>query len=490
MTDKRNTILVVDDDLRILKLLSKYLGKKGFEVRLAPHAGGVFEKSDRHLPDIILLDISLPGIDGFDIAARLKANEESKDIPIIFMSARTDSVDKVRGFELGAVDYITKPIDLEEVVARVNAHLTIRNLQKKLEEQNIRLEREIDERKQAEAALRESEKRFRNLFENSPDPIFVEDLDGNVLDVNPAACRLHGIERKNLIGMNVLDLVPGDQKEQVTRDFPVKVGQKLERKDGFSRTANGRSIPVEISASHIEYSGKPALLFHVRDMTERKRVEEKIKTALKEKEVLLKEIHHRVKNNLQTISSLLNLQSGYIKDKQSLEVFKNSKERVHAMALIHEKLYESRDLSKIDFREYICSLVNDLFDSYSTNKEQVLLKMKIEDAALGIETAIPLGLIINELVSNSLKYAFPGSREAEIQVKLEECKDEEYDYTLIVGDNGIGLPGELDFRDSKSLGMVLVCSLAKQLHGAIDLDRKDGTTFTIKFKQLKYNKRI
>ncbi len=227
-----------------------------------------------------------------------------------------------------------------------------------------------------------------------------------------------------------------------------------------------------------------------KEIKERKKMEEQIKESLGEKEVLLKEIHHRVKNNLQTIVSLLNLQSGYIKDKQALEVLKNSQERVRAMALIHEKLYESRDLSQIDFREYMHSLVTHLFDSYSLMPDQVQLEMQIETVALDIETAIPLGLLINELVSNSLKHAFPGSRKGELRVNLGESEDEEYDHTLIIEDNGIGFPDDLDFRHSNSLGMMLVSTLVKRLKGVIDMERKDGTRCTIKFKKLKYKKRI
>jgi len=225
-----------------------------------------------------------------------------------------------------------------------------------------------------------------------------------------------------------------------------------------------------------------------KEINERTQAEEKIEASLREKEVLLKEIHHRVKNNLQIISSLLSLQSGYIDDKQTLRLFKNSQERVMAMALIHEKLYQSGDLSRIDFQEYIRSLIPYLFESYSLKSGHVRLDMEIENVALNIETAIPLGLIVNELVSNSLKHAFPGSKEGELQIKLEKSegkKDENgYDYTLIIADNGIGFPDGLDFKKSDRLGMVLVHSLVKKLRGAIDLDRREGTRFIIKFKKL------
>lgn len=211
--------------------------------------------------------------------------------------------------------------------------------------------------------------------------------------------------------------------------------------------------------------------------------EEQIKDSLAEKEMLLKEIHHRVKNNLQVISSLLYLQSRYIKDDQALEIFKNSQKRVEAMALIHENLYKSKDLSKINFREYLSSLILSIYNSYHLHVGQVRLEIQVKDIILDINTSIPLGLVINELVSNSLKHAFPNGRKGRLRVNLEESKDKGYDFILTVEDNGIGFPAGRDLRDSNSLGMLIVNALVKQVHGTLDLDGTEGTRFTIKFKK-------
>lgn len=220
-----------------------------------------------------------------------------------------------------------------------------------------------------------------------------------------------------------------------------------------------------------------------KEIRERKKMEEKIKEALEEKEVLLKEIHHRVKNNLQIISSLLSLQSRHISDKKSIETLKISQDRVRAMALIHEELYRSHDLSKIDFRVYVTNLIKYLFVTYSLRPGQVHLQIEIENIYLEMEKAIPLGLIINELTSNALEHAFPEGREGELTIRLGKSnpKEKKYDYTLIVKDNGIGFPGGKDFRKSDTLGMLLVNSLAKQLDGELDLESNNGTTFIIKF---------
>lgn len=212
----------------------------------------------------------------------------------------------------------------------------------------------------------------------------------------------------------------------------------------------------------------------------RRRAEEQIKISLQEKEVLLKEIHHRVKNNLQIISSLLNLQAEYLKDKQALEIFKNSQNRIESMALIHEKLYESEDLARINFADYVQDLVTSLFYAYAVNSDAITLKLNIENIFLGIDAAIPCGLIITELVLNSLKHAFPLGKCGEICVELRSFDRNKL--ALIVRDNGIGLPKSFDFKNTASLGLQLVDALTNQLESSIELNKNDGVEFKLVFE--------
>ncbi|MBD2562140.1 hypothetical protein H6G95_16250 [Nostoc linckia FACHB-391] len=212
---------------------------------------------------------------------------------------------------------------------------------------------------------------------------------------------------------------------------------------------------------------------------ERKQAEEQIKASLQEKEVLLKEIHHRVKNNLQIISSLLNLQAEYLKDNQALEVFKDSQNRIESMALIHEKLYQSQDLARINFADYIQDLVTNLFYSYNVNSNTITLKMKVEEVFLAIDAAIPCGLIINELISNSLKYAFPERELGEICIDF--CSIEPNLFTLTISDDGVGLAQDFDFQATESLGLRLVKGLTQQLQGNIDFISDNGVKYTIQF---------
>ena len=205
---------------------------------------------------------------------------------------------------------------------------------------------------------------------------------------------------------------------------------------------------------------------------QRKRAEEALKASLQEKEVLLKEIHHRVKNNMQVISSLLSLQSRHLEDPKAIGMFKDSQHRIRSMALVHEKLYQSKDLSRIDFGQYLQNLIVYLVHSYQIDSGRIGLKIDVGGAALDINTAIPCGLIVNELVTNALKHAFPGGRKGEVRVTLRTGAGGKL--TLTVGDNGVGWPAEADFRRTETLGMQLVTMLVDQLDGSIELEKKTG----------------
>lgn len=233
--------------------------------------------------------------------------------------------------------------------------------------------------------------------------------------------------------------------------------------------------------------GQPLFLQGIAyDVTESKRAEEAIRASaeqvqasLREKEVLLEEIHHRVKNNLQVVSSFLRLQSAHVQDPAALEMFTESRNRIQSMALVHEKLYQSADLSRVDFAEYVRSLSSLLVSSYRARAAAVTLRTKVDNVMLGIDVAVPLGLVINELVSNCLKHAFPSGRTGEVRVELRPA--EAGGNLLIVADDGVGFPADTDFRKTDTLGMQLVCALTEQLGGSIELVADGGTEFRIRF---------
>ncbi len=225
------------------------------------------------------------------------------------------------------------------------------------------------------------------------------------------------------------------------------------------------------------------------DITEKIKANEKIHQSLQEKEVLLKEVHHRVKNNLQVISSILNLQSSYVKDQNTLNILKESQNRIKSMAFIHESLYQTKDFSNINFSEYVINLSQNLIQTYSNSYSEVKLILDIQTIFLNLDLAIPTGLIINEIVSNAIKYAFPGKEDDENTITIKMNIEEE-NLKLIIADNGIGLPGHIDFRNTESLGLQLVITLVNQLNGNIQVDNKNGTKYTIIFKNNQTKNRI
>jgi len=342
----------------------------------------------------------------------------------------------------------------------------------------------ITERKKAEEALKKSETKYRAIFENVQDVFYQTDNEGNIIEISPSIERYSGFTREELIGKPV-EMVYVDPEDR--KDLLKAIHERGEVVDYEVRlkTKNNSLIYVSTNA-HILFDSNNQLIGiegSLRDITERTKMEEEIKKSLEEKEMLLKEIHHRVKNNLMVISSLLNLQSRYIKDKEALSIFKESQSRAKSMALIHEKLYSSTDLKRIDFGDYIRTLSSDLFQTYVADPSRIKMNINVENIMLDINTAIPLGLIVNELVSNSMKHAFPNGRNGELNIDFHTKDD---NLVLMVSDDGVGFPEDLDYKNTDSLGLQLVNSLTGQIDGNIELDRSKGTAFKITFTEEEY----
>jgi len=319
-----------------------------------------------------------------------------------------------------------------------------------------------------------------NILRSMNDALVVVSPQGQIEAVNGALCTMLGYNSLELIGQPVMKLFT----ESSTYQSLLK-RENITNVERAFRTKSGKEIPVLISASMMRQKVGDAqgIVCSAKDISERKQAEEQIKNSLEEKEVLLKEIHHRVKNNLQVISSLLYLQSENVQDQGTLEALKDSRNRVKSMALIHEKLYRSKDLAHIDFEDYVRNLTGFLSTSYSDKTKTVTIQASIKDISLDINTAIPCGLIINELVSNSLKYAFPGDRRGCINIDMHADNGHKGSMlNLVVDDDGVGLPQNIDVRDTDSLGLELVNTLVQQLNGTVQLLRGEGTRFVIRFQ--------
>jgi two-component system CheB/CheR fusion protein len=325
-----------------------------------------------------------------------------------------------------------------------------------------------------------SEARYRRLFEAAYDGILLIDGEsGRIIDVNPALVALLGHPRLELLGATLWESPPFQEN-----DLGRAIYLLLQKKDSVYYGAlqlphrKGGRVDCAVVGSVYREGGRKMIELNVRDITERRQAEERLKASLNEKETLLKELHHRVKNNLQVISSLLNLQAEHITDPKTLAIFSESRNRVKSIALMHEVLHQSKDLATIDMCEYVRSLSGGLFRTFGIDADRIRLKIDANGVSLNVDQAFPCGLMLNELVTNSLKHAFPDGRKGQVQIALEvqdkSCK-------LTVADDGIGLAGDGGFPETGTLGLQLVQTLAQQLGGTIGLDRTGGVRYEIAF---------
>lgn len=350
--------------------------------------------------------------------------------------------------------------------------------------------KDVTKQRKAEKSLKAQSEEYKAIFENTGTLSLIFEKDTTISMVNTEFEKFSGYNDKELQSRKKwLEFVASDD---------------LERMEGYHRMQriNPRAIPknYEVTLKNREgiykdffatselIPGTEKGIISFMDITGRKNAENKIKKSLKEKEVLLREIHHRVKNNMQIISTLLTLQSAQVNDQKLIQLYRESQDRIQAMALIHEKLYQSKDISQINLRDYVESMVSDLIYSYERESRIIEADLDVEDILMNIDTAVPCGLIINELVSNSLKYAFPGDN-GTVKIYLRRLNDNKY--CLKVSDDGIGLPENFDTEKIEkidTLGLQIVNNLVNQIEGSLKISRP--STFEIKFKELIYKDRV
>ena len=350
-------ILIVDDNKNNVKLLADMLRTAGYTVRLA-NSGALALRSVRaKYPALILLDIRMPDMDGYAVCQALKADESTADIPVIFISILENIHEKIRGFQIGGVDYITKPFSEEEVLARVNTHLALREAQAALQDHAARL----------------------------------EELNAKLL------VEIKGRERN---------------------------------------------------------------------------------------EMLMREILHRTKNNMFAIHSFISLESSYIEDEKTLRLFRDLQNRIQSMALVQEKLSRSQDFAHIDLKAYFLDLASQIFRNFQVQSKKISLIFEVESSVeLSPDLAIPCGLILNELLTNALKYAFPDETQGTITIFASSSNDDTLEFG--VRDTGVGFPDDIDLETSDSLGLKLIRIFAeRQLHGRLTIDCRQGSEFLVRFPLL------
>ena len=598
-------ILAIDDSAETLKLLVSILSEAGHRVRPATSGELALRSIAARRPDLILLDVRMPGMDGFELCRHLKSTEGTWDIPVLFLSAADEAADKVRGFELGGHDYIPKPFQAEELLARVRTHLRLRELSERQEE--LVLARTLQ--------LTEANARLESILKTAMDGFLRLDKDGRILEVNDSYCRMSGYREDELVGMPSARLVAEEAPEETAAHFARIREAGADRFESVHRRKDGGHFDVEIS---IQVSGKDGdVVSFVRDITERKRgerflretafffkesqrvgaigsfktdfasdswessevldgmlgigpgyarnnqgwldlvhpddremmarhlaevlgkripfdkeyrikrqadgqtrwvhargaverdasgaarsmigilqdieerklSEQRIQASLVEKETLLREIYHRTKNNMGVISALLGLQADRFDDARLKQAFSETQDRIRSMALVHQKLYEGRDLSRVNLRDYISDLVPAMLESHGVLADSVAFVPDMEDVSVLIDTAIPCGLILNEFISNALKHAFPGGRRGSLSIRLS--RGDSGRIRLVVGDDGIGLPPGFDPRRDGHMGMQNIFGLAEaQLEARVEYRSSEGLSWSLEFDDDRYQPRV
>ena len=325
---------------------------------------------------------------------------------------------------------------------------------------------------------------FEQIYKSTPEAILILDENNVVLDSNPSFEKMFLFKNHELKGKFMEEYIVPEHFADESKELFEKInsGENVQ-KESIRTKRDGRPVNVLITGCRIKLSENRygSYLIYI-DISKHKRSEEQMRSSLVEKEVLIREIHHRVKNNLQIISSLLHIQSGKITNPEMVSMFTNCQNRVKSIALIHEKLYQTNSFTRVDFGSYTKNLIYYLFRMFDVKSEKVSLRMNVENVFLPMDTAIPCGLIINELVTNSLKHAFSGDKHGHISIQAVYHSNNKF--TLTIKDNGSGIPEEVDFYKSRTVGYNLVNSLIRQLGGILEINREKGTEFKITFSIL------
>jgi PAS domain S-box-containing protein len=338
---------------------------------------------------------------------------------------------------------------------------------------------DITERKLAERKLLISENKYRKIFENVQDVFYQTDLEGTIIEISPSIEKYAGFTREELIGSPVQN-VYYDLSDREKLIGLLKSDGKVVDYELCLKTKWGRPV-ITSASSHliINSSGIPVgIEGSLRDITARKAAEDRVKALLYEKEILLKETHHRVKNNMNAVYGMLYMQSEEIDNPECREILKDAASRVHSMTVLYDKLYRSADFEELSIADYLPLLVDEI-SSIFNSESKVKFELDIEDFILSSKVISCLGIIVNELITNSMKYAFNDIADGVISISASMKEDE---VTLIYKDNGVGIPESEDFENSAGFGMQLVGMLVKQIGGTAEIIRDKGTGFMIRFK--------
>lgn len=517
-------ILVVDNSPLTLELMTDLLTEHGHQVLTAEDGVSALDILQHHVPEVIFVDLIMPNIDGIRLSHIIRRMDVLKDAYLVILSA-TAAEEDIDLALLGANEFIAKGkfSDTAPYILAALEHAgseSPRALARQITGLENVYPREITRE------LLSSKRHFEIVLGRMSEGILEISPTARIVYANPASVSLLGIQEQALLGMSAMEVF-GDENRDLVEALLLKCGAAHDVPVDEShlclrdRILSLRTLPVNSNGSeraimiindvteqrHAEQEirNHRALLEELvnlrtselqetnlrleQEIADRRRAEQLLKASLEDIQVLLREVHHRTKNNMQVISSLLDLQSAQVTDENVLGIFRDSQSRIRAMALIHETLYHAKTLNVVDLQDYVTKLTHGLCGAYRIGHAQIRLTIEIQKVFLGIDSAVPCGLIINELVANSLKHAFPDNRSGTITIGAT-C-DAENVIELVVSDDGVGIPADLDPHKTKTLGLQLVMGIVEnQLGGTVEIIRTKGAGFKIVFKEKQYKERI
>jgi PAS domain S-box-containing protein len=453
-------VLLVEDDETTLVLERRALSRAGLTVQVATSVRSAVEQLRQQAFCAVLLDHRLPDGDSWPVVDAARARVPP--VPVILVTGVGSEQIAVEAIQHGVSDYVKKSETFFEQLPR-----TVKRVARLAE---------------AEDELRRTSALFSLIENTALEVITVSNGEGVIKYISPACRRLLGYEPAELIGTHARDLVhPDDQARTIVAQADVHSEEHM-LTSYRCRKKDGSYIWLEVSAKVTAHSdGKvQEIVGLARDVTEREHATRVLEQSLAEKEVLLKEIHHRVKNNLQVIASLINLQSRRVTDPVARALFEDTRSRVHAIALLHERLYSTKDLARIDVADYLGGLVQQLARANKEDGRTIDVRVDAVNIHYDIDTAVPVGLIVNELVTNAFKHAFPSGQRARGSIRVE-VRNELGRNTIVVQDDGVGFPEALDLKQTSSLGMLLITSLSRQLAGDVVIERGPGARCIVTF---------
>jgi len=455
------SIMVVDDEATITTQLEERLTSMGYEVVSSASSGQeAVQKAKDYKPALILMDIVMPGkIDGIKAAELIK---EESDIPVVFLTAYGDDKFIQRAKKVEPMGYIIKPYHENELRAAVEIALFNKKIFK---------------------SLKESEKEWRELAEDIHEGIILANRKGEIFFWNKGAEYIFGYTQNEARGKslefilsegtkniykNRIKQLFSSRKEDITSEWIEVVGVKKD----YSR------FPVQMILNFKKVKNNDYFICVVRDITKQKKIESRMETKIKEKDLLIEEFHNRIKHNLSLVYRLLSMQLDFNKPRNFISK-KNDQELFQGLESVFSEKFNSQKTPKVNFSKYITSIIDRLLESYKINKNQIKPFIKINDIYLDVKTATLCGLLVSELVSNSIKHAFPESKKGNISVYFSKQDDKKY--CLKVIDNGIGFPKNLDYKNPNSRGLEIVNDITSHLQGILKLKKKRGTEFSVIF---------